>query len=133
MATAQPISDRTLPGNSQISSEDNIYQVDNSDDIFAPTADCKTPTITQKNYIPYETVSLNGFHNLVIDDFINPALNVLDLSEYLPDDGKFAQGESGINMVFRSSSSDFRMSQARSFCCRPCGPGCCRLVCSPSN
>ena len=95
-----------------------------------PLVCCEIPTTIKKEHVRCGTMSLDSFHDLVIDDFINPALNILNLGEYLPeDDGKFARGESGMKMVFRSSSPDFNLNLATfSFCCRPCGRGCCRLV-----
>ena len=100
-----------------------------------PLARCEIPTTTEKDHIPCGIMSLDSFHNLVIDNFINPALNVLDLGEYLPDDdGKFANGESKMKIVFCSSSPYFSMNLSTcSICCRPCGRGCCLLVCRPSN
>ena len=84
-----------------------------------PIARCEIPTTTKKDHILCGTMSLNGFHDLVIDNFINPALNILDLGKYLPDDdGRFANGEKGMKIIFRSSSPDFSMNLATfSFCC----------------
>lgn len=108
-----------------------IQMGDNSE----PLARCEIPTTIKKEHIPRGIMSLDSFHNLVIDDFINPALNVLDMGEYLPDDdGKFARGESGMKMVFRSNSPNYRMNLATySFCCKPCGNNNCCRVCSALN
>lgn len=95
-----------------------------------PLVCCEIPTTTKKDHIPCGSLSLKSFQNLVLDDFINPALNILDLGKYLPDDdGKIASGEKEMKIVFSSNSPRCAINARLSSLCtcvRPSGR-CCRF------
>lgn len=94
-------------------------------------ASCEIPTTVKKDHIPSGSVSLKSFRSLIVDDFINPALNTLDLGSHIPDDDqKFVKGERKMKVVFRSTSDDFAMDMQILYkCCRSCGFQCCSRAC----
>ncbi|MDJ0632016.1 MAG: hypothetical protein QNJ34_02380 [Xenococcaceae cyanobacterium MO_188.B29] len=112
-----------VPENAEVTLELQIGE--NSE----PCACCQIPTTVKKDHIQCGSMSLSSFQHSVMDDFINPALNTLDLGQYIPDDEeKFAKGESPMKVVFRSNSPSFSMDVTTSSycCCRlPNGSCCC--------
>ena len=97
------------------------------DDSSEPLASCKIASTVRQDHIQCGSISLKSFKNLVTNDFLNPAFNLLDLDKHLPvEEGKIASGEKKIQMVFSCSSDDYTMKvQTSSGCCCIVGDKCC--------
>lgn len=94
-----------------------------------PVARVEVATSEKKEHVPCGTISMMSLQQMVLDDFINPALHNLDLGQHIPDsDGKIASGESKLNICFRSNTNSFSSEIALAgYCCIPCGGICCRF------
>ena len=79
-------------------------------------ASVKVPTTIKKDHIQSGSLSLESFKQKVKDEFLNPAINILDLGQYISDDE--------IEIIF-SSNSDINITIKADCCCDFNGFCCC--------